>query len=263
MSKTVFDYEIPFIGRVTMPRKATWMCDRLGEPCEDLKAEMAAGGPIHWDYAKHGRLGWMQFFYDWRFADLTGDGTIGFILLCGTFRQTAYHQDGRILWNYENPEGSLLDIRFDSNCPVCDIDGDGVSELITPRKIQGELRLCVICAATGRLKKSIPYPQAKGLPDDPQFGHLRSSITVVNASGSMRPGDIIVFWDYRSITLLDRNLNHLWTRRLEEMPARRHRVFGHTPHAADINADGFDEILAGSVLLSRHGEVMWVAPDLP
>lgn len=262
MAKTIASYEIPFIDKVTMPRKATWMCDRLGEPCDGLKAEMAHGGPIRWDYAKHGRLGWMQFFYDWRFADLIGDGTIGFILFCGTFRQMAYHQDGRILWKYEDHEGTLFDIRFDSNCPIYDIDGDGMTELIAPRRINGRLHLCIISAATGTLKRSIPYPQAAGLPDDPQFGHLRSSITIVNASGNSRPGDILVYWDYRSITLLNSRLDHLWTRRLEEMPPRKHRVFGHTPHAADINGDGHDEILASSVLLDSKGQVMWVAPDL-
>jgi hypothetical protein len=47
------------------------------------------------------------------------------------------------------------------------------------------------------------------------------------------------------------------------MPSRQHRVFGHTPHAADINGDGHDEILASSVLFYRNGSILWVAPDLP
>jgi hypothetical protein len=246
-----------------MPNKATWMWDRLGPPHPDMAVQKAAGGPMTWEYAKHGRLGWMQFFYDWRFADLTGDGKLDFILICGTTRQIAYRQDGSVLWKYEDPSGSLMDIRYDSNMPVTDIDGDGIPEFICPRKINGKLHLCVVNGATGELKKSIPYPDRDGMPGNPQFGHLRSSVTVVNTSGKTRPGDILVYWDYRSLTLLDSDLNVKWVRKIEEMPARKHRVFGHTPNAGDINGDGYDEILASSVLFDRNGNVLWVAPDLP
>ncbi|MFA6135415.1 MAG: hypothetical protein WC869_15495 [Phycisphaerae bacterium] len=263
MSVIPLSFTIPFIDRVTMPNRSKFMLDRLGPPHHDMAAQQATGDPLTWEYAKHGRLGWMQFFYDWRFADLTGDGTLDFILICGTTRQIAYRRDGSVLWKYEDPSGSLMDIRYDSNMPVTDIDGDGAAELICPRRINGRLHLCVVTGATGELKKSIPYPDRDGMPQSPQFGHLRSSVTVVNTSGKGCPSDILVYWDYRSLTLLDGGLNVQWTRRLEEMPPRRHRVFGHTPNAGDINGDGHDEILAGSVLFDYRGNVLWVAPDLP
>ena len=144
MSVTALSFSIPFIDHVTMPNKATWMWDRLGPPHPDMAVQYATGGPMTWEYAKHGRLGWMQFFYDWRFADLTGDGKMDFILICGTARQIAYRQDGGVLWKYEDPSGSLMDIRYDSNMPVTDIDGDGVAEFICPRKINGKLHLCIV-----------------------------------------------------------------------------------------------------------------------
>lgn len=263
MSRVAFEYEIPFIDTVTMPNRATWMWDRLGEPHPDMKVQKATGKPMVWEYAKHGRLGWMQFFYDWRFADLTGEGKMDFILLCGTRRQIAYRQDGSILWRYEDPTGTLMDMRYDSNCPIADIDFDGKPELVCPRRVNGTLHLCIVDATNGKIKKSIPYPERDAIPDNPLFGHLRGSITVTNASGKSKPSDILVYWDYRCLMLLDNELNLKWTRYLEDMPKREHRVFGHTPHSADINGDGRDEILASSVLLDYKGDVLWCAPDLP
>jgi len=263
MSRVELSYDIPFIDHVVMPAGGRWMCYHLGDPHPDLADQIAKGVPIEWDYAKHGRLGWMQFFYDWRFADLTGDGKIDFVLVCGTFRQIAYRQDGSILWRYEDPSGSLMDMRYDSNVPVMDIDGDGVPELICARRVEGKLHLCIVNAATGEMKKSIPYPERDSLPEKPKFGHLRASITVINTSGKERPSDVLLYWDYRSLTLLDSELNHQWTRYVQEMPPRKHLVFGHTPHAGDINGDGHDEILLSSCLFDRNGEVLWVAPDLP
>jgi hypothetical protein len=263
MSAAAIVYEIPFVERVTMPSKATWMWKHLGPPHPDMQAQKDRGGPLTWDYAKHGRLGWMEFFYDWRFADLTGDGRIDVILISGTFRQIAYRQDGTVLWKYEDPNGTLMDVRYDSNFPVYDIDGDGASEFICPRRVGGKMHLCIVNAATGELKKSVPFPERDVFPPDPMFGHLRCSVTIVNTSGRARPQDILLYWDYRSISLLDENLNVRWTRRIEEMPQRKHRVFGHTPNAGDVNGDGHDEILASSVLLDRNGSVLWVAPDLP
>ena len=262
MAQVAFSYEIPFIDRVAMPRRGKWMWDRLGEPHPDFHVQYERGGPLLWDYDRHDRLGWMQFFYDWRFADLTGDGKLGVILLCGTFRQIAYAQDGTLLWRYEDPDGTLFDMRYDSNMPVKDLDGDGVAEPVCPRRIGGRVHLCIVNAATGELKQSIPFPE-HDIPDDPRFGNLRGSVTVVNASGASEASDLLVYWDYRTVTLLDRDLNHRWTRRLEEMPDRKHLVFGHTPHAADLSGDGRDDILVSSVLFSADGEVMWVAPDLP
>jgi len=264
MSSVALSYEMPFVDRVTMLAKfAHWLARLCDPPNRAVLEAPIINGAITWDYAEHGPLPWMQFFYDWRFADLTGDGSMDFILTCGAFRQIAYRQDGAVLWRYEQPPANCMDIRMDSNFPIADIDGDGVPEIVCARKVDGALRLCVVDARTGEVKKSIPFPERDTMPEKVAGGHFRCSITVINASGRSVPSDILIGWDYRSVTLLDSDLNLLWKRKLGNRPDRRHRTLGHSPHAADIDADGRDEVLASSCLLDDDGRLLWVAPDLP
>jgi hypothetical protein len=262
VSKIAFSYAIPFIDRVDItPNWAKWLGEMGGIP--ELQDEPMVDGMVPWRYRKHGLLPWMQFFYDWRFADLNGDGRIDFILSCGTFRQIAYRQDGAILWRYEDPTAKFSDVRWDSNMPVVDIDGDGVPEFVCARRVDGVVHLCIVNTRTGLVENSVPFPDRDGIPENPLGGHLRCSLTVINATGQSQPRDLLLCWDYRSITLLDNALNVLWNRQITDMPERKHRQIGHSPHAADIDGDGCDEILASSCLLDRNGDVLWVAPDLP
>jgi hypothetical protein len=264
MAKIVKSYEIPFIERVTMPaRWARWLAGR-GETNPALAAEPEYEGTITWDYDRHGLAPWMQFFYDWRFADLTGEGRIDFILTHGARRQIAIRQDGTELWSYEDPipygkgGAGFLDIRLDANFPIIDIDGDGIPELVCARKDEGILFLCVVNARTGELKRRVPYPDLDYRPQD-----CRGSILVGNLTGEGDPTDLLVSWDYGSVTAMDADLNVLWSRVLAHEADRMHVTMGHTPYMADLDGDGRDEIMAGSCLLNADGTTRWVAPDLP
>jgi hypothetical protein len=259
MSKIATAYPIPFIPKVTMPaRWARWLSDQGDRKNPALKAEPEQDGTITWDYAKHGLAPWMQFFYDWRFADLTGDGQIDFILTGGAWRQIAYAHDGRMLWHYQDDQAGFMGIRLDANFPITDIDGDGLAELICARKFDGALALCIVNAQTGAIKRHIPFPDIEHRPGD-----YRGSIIVANLSGHQTPSDIIVSWDYGSIATFDANLEPLWNRALRHEADRQHVTLGHTPYPADIDGDGKDEVLAGSCLLDHDGRTLWVAPDLP
>lgn len=264
LARKAASYEIPFIDRVRMNHRfARWLARLSDPPNQELIEEPEIDGGVTWNYQRHGWLPWMEFFYDWRFADITGDGKIDMALTCGAFRQITYRQNGSEIWRYEDAGASCLDIRMDSNFPVFDIDGDGVTELVCPRRVHGDLHLCIVDARTGILRKSISYPDREKMPENPQGGHFRSSVFIINATGGKRPSDILVGWDYRSVTLLDRDLNILWNVQIDHHPDRKHRTMGHSPHFADIDGDGCDEIFAGSVLLDHDGSVMTVLPDLP
>jgi hypothetical protein len=258
VSKIALSYDIPFVERVTMPAHwARWLADRGGKN-PALKNEQECNGTVRWEYAKQGLAPWMQFFYDWRFADLVGDGLPDLVISGGARRQIAYLQNGELLWSYQDDTAGFTDIRLDSNFPVVDVDGDGRVELICARKIGGLLSLCVVNAQDGSVKNRVPYPDVEYRPRD-----CRGSILVANVSGRETPSDIVVSWDYGSIAVYDTALQLLWKRVLQHEQGRRHTTMGHTPHVADIDGDGRDEIMAGSCLLNHNGETLWVAPDLP
>ena len=264
MTKIALSYEIPFLNRVTMPDHwAKWLSQR-GQTNPALYHERAINGSITWDFEKHGLAPWMQFFYDWRFADLTGDGLIDFVLTGGARRQIAFRQDGSLLWKYDDDVPSVdggpgfLDIRLDSNFPIVDIDGDGIPEMVCARRYRGQLNLCIVNAQDGSLKHSIPYPALKHRPRD-----CRGSILVANLQGKATPSDIVVSWDYAYIAAFNNQLEPMWERVLDHAEGRQHVTMGHTPYPGDIDGDGRDEIIAGSCLLNPSGATIWVAPDLP
>ncbi len=263
MARVALTYRIPFISRVTMlPRFARWLASLSQPPNSRLLNEPEMNGAVTWDYDRHGWIPWMEFFYDWRFGDITGDGRIDMILTCGSHLQVAYLHDGSVLWRYEDPKSTCLDIRMDSNFPIYDLDGDGRMELVGPRRIGGRLHLCLIDALTGETKKSVPYPDRDTMPKNAQGGHFRSSVSIVNALGRANRREVLVGWDYRSVTLLDADLETLWKLDLSRVGGRRHTTMGHTPDVADIDGDGRDEVLAGSCLIDHDGTLSWVAPDL-
>ena len=178
-----------------------------------------------------------------RLGDLDGDGQLDFLLARGAIAQDAYTQDGRHLWGYADPEATWADIRPDSNVPIWDLDGDGRTEVVAPRKLDGVLSLCVLDGPTGNLLRSIPYPRPDRRPPD-----QRGSIIVADLRGQGRPGDLVVSWDYGYVAAFDDQLNLLW-----ERDAR----IGHTPLAVDLDGDGRDEIIAGQTLLAADGAVRW------
>lgn len=261
MAKIALRYEMPFLERVTMPSGwARWLA-RQSQGNAALAAAPEIDGTVTWDYAEHGLAPWMQFFYDWRFADLIGDGKIDVVLTGGARRQIAYRQDGSELWRYEDPVpydqggAGFLDIRLDTNFPIADIDGDGVPEMACARKVDGQLMLCLLNACTGQVRRRVPYPDTEYRPSD-----CRGSILVANLQGE-GPSDLLVSWDYASIAALDGELNLLWRRTLAHEQGRQHTTMGHTPYVADIDGDGRDEVMAGSCLLSADGATRWVAGD--
>ncbi|MFP4143518.1 MAG: hypothetical protein ACLFV3_00075 [Phycisphaeraceae bacterium] len=249
--RVVADVPLPFVREVTMfDGWAKWLASNSPRCTIDIEYNRE---PFHWQYDKHGWMPWMQFFYDWRFGDIQNDGRLGFIQTNGARQQIAYDFEGNELWRYEDPEADFRDIRYDSFFPIYDFDGDGRQELICARKRDGELMLALVDTATGEAKKLAPFP---GEGD-------HCTVKVVFTGKDPGKPEIAINWNVRDLHVLDHDLNLRWSVHNRDLPEREHTPIAHSFDAADVDGDGRDEILAGSVLFDSDGEVLWVAPDLP
>ncbi len=258
--KIAREYSVPFVDRVEMKtRWASWLIGNATPENAAVREEVEKGEEtVTWKWDRHGWIPWMQFFYDWRFADLLGEGRIDMVQTSGMMRQTAFGPGGDVLWDYHDPGAPFTKARYDSNFPIVDIDGDGVAELICPRMIDGGMHLCIVNARTGELKRHAPYPFLEKRSRD-----MRASIIVGNVTGKERPSDIVLSWDYKWVGVLDSGFRPIWEHTIDHAEGREHATMGHTPFAGDIDGNGRDEIMAGSCLIDQAGEIRWVADDLP
>ena len=97
MSKVALSYDIPFVDTMIMPAGwARWLASQRSSPNKAIRDAEKVSETTTWRYEDHGLLPCMQFFYDWRFADLTGDGKVDYILTCGTIARS---RTGRMGWN--------------------------------------------------------------------------------------------------------------------------------------------------------------------
>ncbi|MFM8321952.1 MAG: hypothetical protein ACKOC5_13645 [Chloroflexota bacterium] len=259
MAKIVHAYSLPFIHQAWLPETLARQLAQRGQGCPRLPAEPAVNGQVHWQFEHHGPLPWMEYLYDFRFADLDGDGEIEWLLTCGAHYQAAHCQDGGLLWEYRDESAGFMDLRYDSSFPTLDLDRDGVPELVCPRKRDGALQLCLVDARTGQVRRSVPYPD----PGAAGQGR-RSSIQAIHLTGTKYPQALVVGWDERSLAAYDSRLNLLWqVSALGDNTPSGRTPFGRTPFAWDIDGDGRDELLWGGQLLDHDGARLWRAGELP
>lgn len=209
--------------------------------------ELAASFPVH---VVPGTLTspWQHVFYYFRVGDADDDGQYEIILARGAIGQAVYKQSGQLLWEYFDPTADWTMIRPDTQTYLLDVDADGHSEMVAPRLINGELRLCVINGATGQVRWSRPYPP----------GTDRSSILAVRSMPGMPGYDILIEWDYAYLGLFNSSLGRLWEK---SVPASTYGT-GHSPAVADMDGDGDDEICFGTTLYASNGVVIWNRTDL-
>ena len=152
---------------------------------------------------------------------------------------TAFTLTGEMLWQYGTPVEEPGGFGSDFPAQIHDIDADGKLEVL----IVKDKKFKVLDGATGTLKKE------HDLPDE--VAH--DCIIVANLSGGEVAQDIILKNRYFDMWALDKDFNLLW---------KHHGNIGHFPLAADINQDGYDEIMAGYDFLSHDGKVLWSCKDL-
>ena len=208
-------------------------------------------------------------------GDVDGDGESEYLNVAGAVHLSAYRSSGELLWRYDDPDGAL---GYGSNALLWDADGDGRAEVYCVRGSLGNIRLCKLEGASGRVLREVEYPVINSLQpvasDEPDLrerlfrsGHLIRTVEGLHMIGGyVRPadfrgqgrrGDLLVqAGEQNCLTLaaFDCELRPLWQHTCANGRA------GHDPALFDADGDGRHEVAVGTELLDHDGRVLWELP---
>lgn len=228
------------------------------------------------------------------FADLDGDGNLDFITKHpggnidpwylywkpspGTYKLEAYKSTGEHLWTHDMGWAIEMGAWY-SPYLAYDFNGDGKAEVAVksgesdPRNKEGKVMsgpeyLTIMDGETGK-----QIAQSDWIPREPFFEvndqHAynfasRNQLAVAYLDG-VHPHIVVLRGTYnlmmvRAYRLIDNELKLVWdwdNRNLREDPNNYWGQGGHWTIAADIDQDGFDELVLGSCALDHDGTILW------
>ena len=223
---------------------------------------------------------------DIRIGDLTGDGTVDFLVYksLGGIHPCfigAFTLEGEPIWSIGDKHLEITDadakdtvlttLSPDRPGPVAiyDIDADGQAEVVcfwvdneVTEASKWDLlaiRLMILDGATGTVKHTAVSKElqqcnafAEGERHIPNYVHQR--LMIANLSGNVQPQDFIVKVGV-NVLAFNHKLELLWqyTDRWFRYP--KHSAY--IPAVGDFNGDGLDEVNGGNFGLAADGTVLW------
>ena len=224
-------------------------------------------------------------------GDLDGDGAYDYVVKTpaggndpwdlvwkrreGTYRFEAYDSRGRFLWRREMGQNIELGIWY-SPYLVADLDGDGKVEVVVKsapmepdfrdpdgRVQSGPELLSVLDGLTGREICSTPWIP-RGAPDHvDDYNHFssRNQIALAYLDGKT-PCVVIERGTYGKMVveayrMKGGGLERVWTFNNEFMPRLYRGQGDHACLCDDVDGDGFDEVLIGSLTIDHDGTPLW------
>ena len=191
-----------------------------------------------------------------KFGDVNGDGLTDFMVLEPDFSAHVYDNSGKELWQWKAPELNTRErSEFEAPGVIWDFDRDGKAEVVHWRMVEGKEMLVIANGQTGNIVKQTEWP-TKPMPH--VYNNFRLAIAKLTKG---EPNEIAVFTDCGGIINVcayNAELKQLWI----HTENRKKDNLGHYIYPVDLNNDGIDEVLVGTLLLDSKGKEIWNRFDL-
>ncbi len=218
-------------------------------------------------------------------ADLDGDGRLDFVFKqpnenvdpyekywepsTNSFKLEAYRHDGTLLWRRDLGWAIERGIWY-SPYVVYDLDGDGRAEVAVktgegdPRDKDGRVQsgpeyLTILDGQTGKPRLRVDWPARELMPS---YNYASRNQLAVALLDGKTPSLIVLRGTYNAMVavayrLQGAKLEEQWRWSNQGLPRQFQGQGAHWTHAADVDEDGRDEVVLGSITLDDNGKVLW------